>query len=178
LRNVPGVVRIGVSGHRQLDDPHALGSLVDEVLDELGEGGTIVSSVAEGADRLVAWRALQRPGWRLVAVLPLPPDDYADDFDSDESRADFAALLDAAAEVEQVPDQPTRDDAYHAAGVRVLERSEVLIAVWDGAPARGRGGTAEIVQLARDEGRPLAWLNTSGAAPVLTRERWRWGRDA
>ncbi len=31
----------------------------------------------------------------------------------------------------------------------MLDQAEGLIAVWDGAPARGRGGTAEIVEHAR-----------------------------
>jgi len=169
------VVRLGVTGHRHLDDPDAVGRLVDEVLDDLGPDGTVVSSLAEGADRVGAWRARHR-GWDLVAVLPLAAEDYGTDFSSDESRAEMAGLLDGASEVEQVPPQSTRDDAYLAAGLRVLERSDVVLAVWDGEPARGRGGTAEIVQRARDAGLPLAWLDVGpDGPPRLVKERWPWG---
>ena len=37
------------------------------------------------------------------------------------------------------------DRAYEQAGRYVVEHSDALIAVWDGLPAQGRGGTAEIV---------------------------------
>jgi hypothetical protein len=170
------VVRVGVSGHRRLPARrHAeLSAAVDAVLDDVGDPGTVVSSLAEGADRLVAWRGLRRPGWELTVVLPLPPDDYATDFVTAESHDEFARLLDAATEIEQVGPQRSRVDAYLAAGQLVLQRADVLVAVWDGEPARGRGGTADVVALARAEGLPLAWIRTGGDEPVVTKERWRW----
>jgi hypothetical protein len=175
----PAVVRVGVSGHRLLpDDREAeLVAAVDGILAELGDPGTVVSSIAEGADRLVAWRGLRRPGWELLVVLPMAPDDYAVDFATAVSRDEFTRLLDAATEIDQVPAQPDRVTAYLAAGMRVLERSDVLIAVWDGAPARGRGGTAEIVERARAGGRPVAWIHAGNDGPArtnVTKERWPW----
>lgn len=175
----PAVVRVGVSGHRLLpnESEAELVAIVDAVLAELGDPGTVVSSVAEGADRLVAWRALRRPGWELLVVLPMAPDDYAADFGTAVSRDEFMRLLDAASEIDQVPDQPDRATAYLAAGLRVLERSDVLIALWDGEPARGRGGTADIVARARAGGRPVAWIHVGTEGPAgtkVTKERWPW----
>jgi hypothetical protein len=40
---------------------------------------------------------------------------------------------------------------YALAGAYIAERADVLIAVWDGAPARGTGGTGDIVAW-RDRG--------------------------
>jgi hypothetical protein len=54
--------------------------------------------------------------------------------------------------VEVVDPQPTREAAYEQAGRRVVEASDVLLALWDGAPSRGQGGTAEIVEHARERG--------------------------
>jgi hypothetical protein len=95
------VVRVGVSGHRALPARRdaELRAAVDAVLDDVGDPGTVVSSVAEGADRLVVWRGLRRPGWDLTVVLPFPPDDYATDFVTAESQDEFARLLDAASEI-------------------------------------------------------------------------------
>jgi hypothetical protein len=173
------VVRVGVSGHRLLPEGRdvELVATVDAVLDDLGDPGTVVSSVAEGADRLVAWRGLRRPGWELVVVLPMEPDDYAADFATAESRDEFTRLLNAATEIDQVVAAADRTAAYLAAGVRVLERSDALLAVWDGRPARGRGGTAEIVARARAAALPLAWIHSSGAGSAgttVTKERWPW----
>lgn len=168
---------MAVSGHRRLPGDGRVPAGVDAALDAAAEaaGGApaaVVSSLAEGADRLVAERGLARPGWSLEVVLPLDPDDYERDFAAGSSVATFRSLLAAADAVERVPPQPTREDAYWAAGLAVLDRSDVLVAVWDGRPARGRGGTGEVVARARSEGRPLAWVQVPGGAVV--REGWRW----
>lgn len=154
-------LRVGVSGHRRLADPAAVAVAVDRVLDRLHEGRdrgpdvVAVSSLAEGADRIVATRVLARGG-RLEAVLPLPAEDYATDFADAGSRAEFAALLavaDPTTVVPADPADPSREAAYARAGTAVLEACDVLLALWDGAPARGRGGTAEVVAEARSTGR-------------------------
>lgn len=166
--------RVGVTGHRRL--PAGVGPGVDRALDAVAHaaGGavTVVSSLAEGADRLVVERGLARAGWSLEVVLPLDPSDYESDFGGDGSVGDFRALLDRAAAVDRVPSQPTREDAYWAAGLAVLDRCDALVAVWDGLPARGRGGTAEVVATARAVGRPLAWVRVPGGEVV--REAWPW----
>jgi hypothetical protein len=164
-------VDLGVSGHRRLLDPDACRPLIDRVLDGIDEPGDLVSSLAEGADRLVAARALQR-GWRLVVVLPLDVDDYARDFSGEDSRRAFDELLDAASEVEKVG-SAQRPEAYRAAGRRMLDRVDGLVAVWDGRPARGVGGTAEVVEHARSEHLPLAWI-VEREPPELRLEGWPW----
>ena len=47
----------------------------------------ILSGLAEGAERLVARIAMEEMDAALVAVLPMPPDDYEGDFESDASKA-------------------------------------------------------------------------------------------
>ena len=86
-------------------------------------------------------------------VLPLPSLEYERDFP--DSVAAFRALLARAARVETVLPAPTRELAYLAAGRRVVALSQVLVAVWDGSSAGGRGGTAEIVGVARAAGVPV-----------------------
>jgi hypothetical protein len=48
----------------------------------------------------------------------------------------------------------------------VVDRCDALIAVWDGEKSRGRGGTAEIVGYAQEQGVPIAWVHTAGGPPV------------
>ena len=146
--------RIGVTGHRAFDDVARVAGEVDAVLVGLRDGGDVEiwSSLAEGADRLVAERAMQH-GAALTAVLPLPADDHRTDFAGPSSVAEFERLLGAAADVRVVrPSEGTREAAYEAAGLAMLAGIDVLVAVWDGAPSRGRGGTAEIVAEARRRG--------------------------
>jgi len=146
-------VWVGVTGHRDLARPDDVAAAVDAVLDELaGEDGrplVAVSALAEGADRIVAHRVLARPGGRLIALLPLAPVDYVADFADVASVQEFTDLLAAADEYEVINGSPsddwTREAAYERAGHAMLDRSDVLLALWDGEPGRGRGGTAEMV---------------------------------
>jgi hypothetical protein len=80
------------------------------------------------------------------------------DFASAESVAEFVSLLGRADEVIEMPPAPTREQAYLAVGLYVLDRCDVLVAIWDGQGAQGLGGTAEIVLEARRRGLPLAWV--------------------
>lgn len=148
---------MGVTGHRSLADPAGVRVAVDVVLDRLDPPLTAVSSLAEGADRLVARAVLDRPEGRLVALLPLEPDDYVADFADEASCEEFNELLAAADEVRVIappaPDDGSREAAYERAGRAVLEGCDVLVALWDGGPGRGRGGTAELVAEARERGR-------------------------
>lgn len=148
-----GELWVGVTGHRDLAHPDVVAGEVDAVLDRLVDGTdrtvVVVSGLAEGADRLVAHRVLARPGGRLVALLPLAPVDYIADFADAASVQEFTDLLAAADEYEVITGAPsddwTREAAYERAGHAMLDRSDVLLALWDGEPSKGRGGTAEMV---------------------------------
>jgi hypothetical protein len=160
-----GELRIGVTGHRVLADVPRVLAGVEEALDRIeaafpGRPLVVVSCLAEGADRLVAEAVLRRPGAQLVAVLPMPRGELVVDFVTAESRAEFAALLARAAEVVELPARATRDEAYAAANEWMLGGVDVLVAVWDGADAQGRGGTAEVVARARAGHLPLAWVHS------------------
>jgi hypothetical protein len=197
---VPLTAALGVTGHRNLDDGPGLreriGDAIGRVPGVLGfQPGhatpitfAVVSALAEGADRIVTHEVLALEGASLDAVLPLPVEDYARDFETPESMAEFRTLLDRAVQVTVVERAASRDDAYEWAGREVVDRSDVLLALWDGEPARGKGGTAEVVDYARTAGVPVIWIPTTGApileyppstdAAPVTGDRARLGRSA
>jgi hypothetical protein len=154
-------LRIGVTGHRFLDHEAEIRREVNIAIDQAleasddgratGEPGglIVVSALAEGADRLVVHECLRRDGATLEAVLPLAVDEYAKDFVTADSRREFADLLAAAASVKVAEVMPTREQAYERAGQLMVDNSDAIVAVWDGLPARGRGGTADVVTYAR-----------------------------
>jgi hypothetical protein len=186
---IPFALRIGVTGHRTIKHPELLAPLVEDGIRQLRElvtapgqpeaGLVVVSSLAEGADRFVTEIVLGVPGSRLEAALPLPPEEYCRDFTSAESRAEFGRLLGRASERwtphgskcrgETYDDGTSRDLAYEKAGHYVVDRSDALIALWDGEPARGPGGTGAIVAYARRRRVPLVWVKT-GDAPSMVCE--------
>jgi hypothetical protein len=165
----PTPLRVGVTGHRDLEDAETAARAVDGVLDDLlaARGAStpieVRSALAEGADRLVVERVLARADSRLVAVLPLDAAEYRRDFLTPTSLAAFDRLLAKAARIDvtgtvHVTDANgggTREAAYERAGHTIVDCSDVLVALWDGGPARGRGGTAEIIGYARERGRQV-----------------------
>jgi hypothetical protein len=164
------VTAIGVTGHRFLADLDRIVAGVDQALGGIeeafpGQPLTVISPLAEGADRLVVHRALARPSARLVVPLPLPQADYMTDFESAESKEEFLRLLAQADEVIGLPPAPTRDRAYEAVGQYVLDHCDVLIAIWDGQNAQGRGGTGQIVARARQRGLPTIWIHAGNRIP-------------
>ena len=117
----------------------------------------VISPLAEGTDQLVATEALQL-GYALHVPLPCPAATYSAAFQTsppgggEDPRTAFASLLAQAQNVQILDDSPgaTLDPAaYAAVGRTVLRHTDVLIAVWDGAPAAGPGGTGEVVDQAR-----------------------------
>ncbi len=164
------MITIGVTGHRFLAELDRVTAGVDRALDRIEEAFdqaplAVISALAEGTDRLVARRVLARSGATLIVALPLPESDYVTDFASSASREAFRRLLSHAERVITLPPTPTRDEAYAAAGRYVLDHCDVLLAVWDGRKAQGKGGTAEIVVEARRRGLPLAWVHAGNRRP-------------
>jgi hypothetical protein len=128
----------------------------------------VISPLAEGADRLVARAAIEE-GATLIAPLPFTRQAYVKDFDDAASRADFFALLEQAGEIIELDGRrggdAERRAAYAAVGAWVASECDILIAVWDGRKASGAGGTAEVVDRARQLGRPVLWLPTGITHP-------------
>jgi hypothetical protein len=164
------ILRVGVTGHRSIPDESAIARAVDKVLGLIRETSPsadgappvieVVSPIAEGADRIVVHAALKYPDTRLRVPLPFPKEDYEKDFETADSRDEFESLLERADDVLILPATPTRNGGYEKVGHYVLDNCDVLIAIWDGEPPRGQGGTAEIVAEARERGIPLFWVHT------------------
>jgi hypothetical protein len=120
----------------------------------------VLSAAAEGADRIFARIGLEM-GSDLQLILPFDRADYALDFSNDTSKRDYCDLVSRASAVVELDGmQSNAPPAYLAAGKLIVELCDVLVAVWDGQQAAGKGGTADIVALALAAGRPVIWLNT------------------
>jgi len=57
--------------------------------------------------------------------------------------------------------------AYDAVGRVVLDQSDILLAIWNGQPAAGEGGTANILKLARSRHIPVLCLRTDLEPDIL-----------
>lgn len=174
------LIGIGVTGHRLARlDPAALPTIemsVKKVLDAIDAALTVddasslrlVTALADGADSLVADGAIAR-NWTVDAVLPFARQDYAADFAAGEARQAYEQQLAKSHAVFELPGSRAGDGsiAYERAGHVVLTQCDVLIAVWDGGPSRGRGGAAHVVAEAVLQGIPVVHVDANGVNPPL-----------
>lgn len=161
---------IGVTGHRTLVSSSILIDAIQIAFEKVRKMLpplrntpvvlSILSPIAEGADRLVAWEGIKSPGSTLEIVLPLEKEDYKQDFETAQSKAEFEELLSKANTVKTLPIKGNRNDAYEKVGHYVVDQCDVLLAIWNGQLSAGKGGTQEIVQYALDNHSPLIWINS------------------
>jgi hypothetical protein len=119
-----------------------------------------ISCLADGADQLFA-RAVLDAGGSLEVIVPATK--YRDGLPP-ESHAEYDRLIERARSVERLDHLDSTQQAHMDASRVMLERADMLLAVWDGKPARGYGGTADVVQLARDMRKPVVVVWPEGAS--------------
>jgi hypothetical protein len=120
-----------------------------------------VSCLARGADQVFA-RVVLELGGQLDVVLPAA--DYRERKVKPDNREEFEELIGRAATVRVLPFETSNRDAYVAANEAVFTNVDTLVAVWDGAPPDGKGGTADTVEVARARGIPVTVVWPDGAA--------------
>ena len=157
----------GVTGHRHLDevDKPALELAVDECLADIeatlpSKNHCLVSGLAAGADQLVAWRALKR-GWALKAVLAAPLDTFALTMPFIDAHSLRNELIPKCSEVTVVASTKRGETYGYIAVANSILNAGSLIALWDGEPGRGAGGTAyTVVRFLEKPHRHVYWVRT------------------
>jgi hypothetical protein len=190
---LPFGLAVGITGHRSeaipADEADALADRIRSALELLLSEAlavrscsaeyfssdkprlAFVSPLADGADQLAAEIALDL-GYELHAVLPFTLERTREDMPDDAARERLDSLLARSSSMLELPGDDTDEaGAYVMAGRATVAHSDVLIAVWDGEPARGRGGTGEVVRLAFERAKPVIHIPTRANAPV----RALWG---
>lgn len=160
------VTRIGITGHqslaKRLRDDGALHSeseawtWVEGVFAGLvTDNEIVVSSLAGGADQRLSRVATER-GARIEVVIPSA--DYLETLNQSD-RDEYKRLLDCAIEVIRLNFPEPSESAFFAAGKSVVDRSDTIVAVWDGQPAEGLGGTGDIIAYAHDRDKDVLQLD-------------------
>ena len=153
------MTRIGITGHQRLSSPadwQWVEEAMERILSSLPDELMGFTSLAMGADQLFA-ELILKLGGLLTVIVPFA--EYETKFAEGADRDGYNRLLAQATAVEVLQASGSNREAYFKAGKQVVNRSEVLIAVWDGKPAVGLGGTADVVGYARRCGKPIAWID-------------------
>ncbi|WP_207761113.1 hypothetical protein [Bifidobacterium simiarum] len=148
---------IAVTGHQRIPEEAlpfvcaGMRSYLVSRLETSQSDATLISCLATGADQLVASTALEL-GYRLRAMIPSRH--YDSTFDVD-GLSGYRSLLARADETVTLDFDRPCEEAYMAAGLRLVDDCDELLALWDGYPAAGLGGTGDVVAYARQSGRPV-----------------------
>lgn len=153
---------VGCTGHQEMPEVAARHAQ-DQMQRLLGPlaGPELIgySSLAAGADQMFADVVLSLGGQlRLI----IPSDNYGSTFGGGTSLADYQRLLAQASDAETLDYPQPSEEAFFAAGKLIATRSDWLIAVWDGGPARGLGGSADVVAYARSHDKDVIVLWPKG----------------
>lgn len=155
-------MRVGITGHRGLDTEveAQVKALLEQAVREFPAGDLVaVSCIADGPDTWWAQTVLAYGG-RLEAVVPAQ--EYRENLP--EAHWPLYDRLHAAAIEVHHTGMTASDSAAHMTGSEVLVGlSDLVLAVWDGKPAWGYGGTADVVAYAERTGVPVRVLWPAGA---------------
>ncbi|WP_326809654.1 hypothetical protein OG533_39595 (plasmid) [Streptomyces sp. NBC_01186] len=155
-------MRLGITGHRGLPDRTA--RLVREALRaELGrraEQGLVgLSCIADGPDSWFAEEVLGHSGSLEVII---PASTYREGLPTSHHPV-YDRLIHQASDVHETGLTESNAEAHQAGSEILIGLADELLAVWDGKPARGYGGTADAVDYARRNGVPVTVVWPEGA---------------
>lgn len=150
---------IGITGHRFIENEKnvkkllafAIGKIIKENKDKKIVG---YSCLALGADTFFAEYFLKHK-LELNAVLPFDKKEYSKDFEYSSDKKKLKNLIHKCNRVNIVsPQRPQntdeRDTCYLNAGKFLVNECDIIISLWDGKVAIGKGGSADIIAFAKE----------------------------
>ena len=158
------MTRVAVSGHRGFspDVAELVAAGIEAELARMASPGSDLigmSCLADGADQIFARTVLDHGGDLEVVV---PAEEYRDGLPED-AKAEYDKLFSHAGAVHKCNHRESTSEAHMDASRFMVDRADHLLAVWDGEPARAYGGTADVVQYAREKGMPVSVVWPTGA---------------
>ncbi len=151
-------MKVGITGHQDLGSEETISWLsvtLENVIPQYGIDLGI-TSLAIGSDQLFT-EILRKSHIQYIAVIPC--DNYEQTFLDRNKLEKYIDLLQTASTTIKLPfDKPT-ETAFYEAGKRIVQLSDMMIAIWNGLPAKGLGGTGDIVKYALSIKKPVVHLN-------------------
>lgn len=144
---------IGIVGHRYITAGSMEFFVREACLDILAGARrrypnlAALSALAAGADTIFAQTALSL---QIPLHVIRPFDEYAHDFATEEALHTYEKLTAAAASETKLPFEKRSVEAYYAAMRKVVDGSDLLLAVWDGQEGKGKGGTSDAISHVRE----------------------------
>jgi fumarate reductase subunit D len=171
---------IGFTGHRSGYDENLIRPALTQTLTDLkaraaavGGQAELYASVAEGSDTLCV-EVARELGLPVHLLLPLEETEFAKDFSTpaawkrSQTQLITARQRPGRGSVHLVSGEATRPECYFNQAMHMLDAVDVVIALWDGQPARGLGGTAQVIAQAQAIGTPVVQISSATGAVTGT----------
>ncbi len=148
----------GITGHQDLGDKETISWIKDCLTKEIQKYNVTegLTCLAIGADQLFA-DILDKFNIRYTAVIP--SDNYEDTFDPNTALANYRLRLSNAKKSIKLDFPNPCEEAYYEAGKYIVDHSEIVFAIWNRKPAKGLGGTGDVVKYALDKNRIIIHIN-------------------
>jgi hypothetical protein len=163
-RGQQALYRVAVTGHRALRSQETIYFVRRAFQTQLShlqrvhsEGLIAISGLAEGADTIFA---------QVAIALHIPLDTIAAyagqlmDFPPGAVRDEYIRLCACSRSIHTLPFSRRSNEAYMAMGYKLVDSCDLLVAAWDGLPARAKGGTGDVVAYALLQRRPIVHIHT------------------
>jgi len=149
-------MQVGITGHQERHgiDWRWVETALETEIRKLSDVQAALSSLAKGADQLFANVAISL-GIPVIAVIPV---ERYERFFHGPDRAEYDRLLQKS-EVKELGWRGDDQSGFFLAGKFIVEESDLLFAVWDGEKSKGFGGTADVVDYAKQLSKRVIHLN-------------------
>ncbi len=149
-------MKVGITGHQNLtaDESNWLKQELETEIKQM-KIEEAYSCLAIGSDQLFA-NVILANNIPLVAITPCKK--YEQTFD--EKHIDFyKSILKQAVNQIKLDFENPSEEAFYEAGKTVANKSDVVFAFWNNLPAKGLGGTADIVSFAKKINKKIIHFN-------------------
>lgn len=149
-------MQIGVSGHQDragIDWLWVAQSLRIQFRQLRGVTKAL-SSLAVGSDQVFARVAIDEQ----IPVLAVLPIEHYENYFHGGALNNYRLLLEQC-DVKELNWSGNPERAFFEAGKFIADNSDLLFAIWDGEPAEGFGGTADVVAYAKARERRIVHIN-------------------
>ena len=152
------IMTIGITGHQDIRDDETIG-LIKRVIEKTIKDNHVTSGMsclARGADQLFAKTCIEK-NVDLIAVVP--SEDYETTFEDDQILSQYHRLLSQAKDIVRMEFAKSTGRAFFEASKHLVNNSTILIAIWNGKPAKGFGGTADVFEYAMRQNKNIIHFN-------------------
>lgn len=149
-------MKVGITGHQNLtaDESNWLKQELETEIKKL-KIEEAYSCLAIGSDQLFANVILAKK-IPLIAITPCK--NYEQTFDENHIEFYKSIVKQASNEIQLDFENPS-EEAFYEAGKTVANKSDVVFAFWNNLPAKGLGGTADIVLFAKKSNKKIIHFN-------------------